>query len=1080
MKTFFLKTFTTLISLLFVVSLFSNNIVSNGNFESGLNHWGNWFNTSSGYNAVFQTTNSEVYSGSASGQVTISSIGSDAAFHKIMVKNTSFTLQANVDYEVSFYLKSNTTQSFSVQIHKDSSPYTLYAEKIYTASGNWQQYSFNFTSPVTTSDVRFAFKLGNRATTYYFDNIEIAESSQEYNSVIDPNYSIDWSRSGVPGGIPEVPTTVNVLDYGAVGNGSTNNLAAFEAALAAADYGEAVIVPAGTYRINGSLRIPEGRVLRGECPSDTRLEFFVNSKSPCIDIVTFEYGSFQAVTSGFQKGSNAINVNNPSAFSVGDYLEIQQENDPVLMYTEDRWNESWAANAVGQLFKVTGKSGNRIDLDRPVFYGFNPSLDPEVRAVGLIEDVGIEDLYIERLDASDGSSILIKNAALCWVKNIESNMTFRSHVDIQRGIDCEVRGSYFHHSHDYGGGGHAYGVDLATHTTSVLVENNALNFLRHALLIQLGATGNVFGYNYSTAPYWSNSNTNIPPDISMHGHFPNMNLFEGNIVVEATFSDHWGPVGPGNTMFRNRVTTSDIWLRDHSHRQNIIANELTGNGANVLIDPTVNNTWSHSNNENGTIRTTATVPIPASLYLDSKPDFLTGYPFPAFGHDVTLGANRIPAQDRFEENGELCGDICPGFDDSLIGQPCNDGNPNTENDRYTSDCICVGTPVSANDCNLISNGDFSNGTRDWNKWGCDINSVAGACRITNVQQGANRWNAALAQGDFRVQQGRQYEVSFDAASIQNNKTIYVKVGLSESPWTSFLYQEISLTPNNKRFNIPFTMSQATSSKVRLEFHLATSTTGLIVDNVELVPLSNDCDDSNDCEQIQNPNFTGQFTDDWRFFNCQATAANNGINIDVPYVAQNPWNIAVKQRGLNYEQGKSYRVSFKARANASRTIGVKAGRASSPYTSYNFKNINLSTSLQTHTFTFTMNNNTDSDAYLEFFLGTSAVNLFLGEVSVVETGCAGLREDLSNGIIDNYSVFPNPASDMLTVQFDLADDYNSGIIRLFDVNGKMILEEQKAMFSSNQFQLNVQTIPAGVYMLRVDVGGYFLTHKVVKY
>lgn len=48
-------------------------------------------------------------------------------------------------------------------------------------------------------------------------------------------------------------------------------------------------------------------------------------------------------------------------------------------------------------------------------------------------------------------------------------------------------------------------------------------------------------------------------------------------------------------------------------------------------------------------------------------------------------------------------DLCPGFDDGLIGTACNDGNPNTTNDIYQSDCNCAGTPLGGNpDCNDIS------------------------------------------------------------------------------------------------------------------------------------------------------------------------------------------------------------------------------------------------------------------------------------------------------------------------------------------------------------------------------------------
>lgn len=38
-------------------------------------------------------------------------------------------------------------------------------------------------------------------------------------------------------------------------------------------------------------------------------------------------------------------------------------------------------------------------------------------------------------------------------------------------------------------------------------------------------------------------------------------------------------------------------------------------------------------------------------------------------------------------------DVCPELDDNLIGTPCDDGNACTEDDVYTDDCECVGTVI---------------------------------------------------------------------------------------------------------------------------------------------------------------------------------------------------------------------------------------------------------------------------------------------------------------------------------------------------------------------------------------------------
>ncbi len=544
-------------------------------------------------------------------------------------------------------------------------------------------YIFQLKSPINTGHLTTVIMI--MTIFLLFQNIAQAQ----YNSVLN-NYSVDWSKAGVPNGIPNLPNTVNVLDYGAQGDGSTtnNNLTAFHNALSAAGYGGVVFVPTGTYFINGSIIMPEGRVLRGECPNNTILKFNISPNTiidppGCIDIATpsqyYDYGDFEQVSAGFTKGSTSITVNNPAVFSAGDFLEIEQDNDPVLMYTqpigaEPPWNQPWAQEAVGQYFVVTKKSGNTIYLDRPIFYGFNPALNPRARRVHFKTDVGIENLYIVKVDNSDRATIKIKNAARCWVRNVNSYKTYKAHVAIARAMDCEVRDSYFFDSHDHEGG-YGYGVTVVRHATSILVENNIFKRLRHSMLLGVGATGNVFGYNYSTAPYWYDNATTAndpPPCISMHGHFVTMNLFEGNIVQEATFSDHWGPVGPGNTMFRNRVETDYIRVSDHSHHQNVIANELAASPPEnqVDIDPSVQNTWFHSNInvDNSIPDGTVSVPLPPSLYHTLKPDFLEYYAFPTLGPGTTFGAGSIPAKDRYDSgnymlycacNSSVCFETCP-------------------------------------------------------------------------------------------------------------------------------------------------------------------------------------------------------------------------------------------------------------------------------------------------------------------------------------------------------------------------------------------------------------------------------------
>lgn len=89
-----------------------------------------------------------------------------------------------------------------------------------------------------------------------------------------PNCSYTGYRAGERP-LPSPPVVANVRDFGATGNGQTNDTAAFEAALEKAGRsGGAVLVPAGTYVLTNVLRlVRSGVVLRGEGADRSILAF---------------------------------------------------------------------------------------------------------------------------------------------------------------------------------------------------------------------------------------------------------------------------------------------------------------------------------------------------------------------------------------------------------------------------------------------------------------------------------------------------------------------------------------------------------------------------------------------------------------------------------------------------------------------------------------------------------------------------------------------------------------------------------------------------------------------------------------
>ena len=486
----------------------------------------------------------------------------------------------------------------------------------------------------------------------------IFETPNAFSQTLPTNRIVDWSKAGVQGGIPQVNAVYNVLTTtpALVADGVTDNTISLQALLNDnMTYPSPCVFyfPAGTYIFKSTVFLTSGRVLRGESPSTTLFHFNLgNTNVHCIDIVSRTAGNLTNVNAGSSKGSASITVADGNLFQAGNWAQIKQSNDPAIMGTNNPidWDASWSAESVGQLFKVIAVSGNVLTLDRPLRFDFYtpPGGTLRARTLQAIEHVGFENLKVKRvknLSTASGYTFFFNYAANCWIKNIESDSTLTAHVLIEQSTNIEVRDSYFHRAYNYGGGGNGYGVGAALHCGSILVENNIFQRLRHATLVSSGASGNVFAYNYSIDPVWDL--TGIPSDVSLHGHFPFMNLFEGNIVQKVSNSDYWGPSGPGNTLFRNRIEGNNIINMDNASNQNYIGNELLRSykfdirsGTGLII---------HGNNLGGTISYDPAygTTLSNSMYLTGKPAFFGDLNWPAFGPPNTINTGTIPAKQRF-------------------------------------------------------------------------------------------------------------------------------------------------------------------------------------------------------------------------------------------------------------------------------------------------------------------------------------------------------------------------------------------------------------------------------------------------
>jgi hypothetical protein len=495
----------------------------------------------------------------------------------------------------------------------------------------------------------------------------VAISFSSVAQTIPSARTVNWSLAGLRDSVPDFQNVVNIKDYGANADGITPDDSAFNAAMSALGGSAGVIFfPADTYAFAQSMTLPDSIILRGEGADSTMLKFVAPVSGDLIRITGNATSTKSFLVNDALKEDSYIIVDSSFLFVAGDYIKLTF-NDSLLVLS------TWAYNTVGQIIEVDAVSGDTLHLASPLRMDYPLSGNPMITKINPKKNVGIECLKILRTvtDAFQSSNISIGYAAKCWLKGMESDSCNFAHVEISNSTNIRIFNSYFHDAFDYGGGGKGYGVMIQFTSGECLVENNNFKHLRHSMILQAGANGNVFGYNYSIDPFWTGVSlpANSSGDMVLHGNYVFSNLFEGNIGQNIVIDDSHGSNGPYNTFFRNRADLFGIFMNNApaSNNQNLVGNEITNNTfpyGLYLINGTGH--FEYGNNVKGTITPAGTNTLPdTTYYLNAKPSYLNNisqYPLIGIPNTFTVGDNR--AKLNYAENIlTYCASLTP---DSLI------------------------------------------------------------------------------------------------------------------------------------------------------------------------------------------------------------------------------------------------------------------------------------------------------------------------------------------------------------------------------------------------------------------------------
>ena len=258
--------------------------------------------------------------------------------------------------------------------------------------------------------------------------------------------------------------TVSVKDFGAVGDGVTDDTAAIQAAI---NTGEAIVsLAGGTYRVDSTITIRSDLILE-----DGTLDFGNATAGDTCLSADGTRTETQALTGNATEGDQTLTVADSSAYS---------EHDWLLIDSTAVWDASNTSSPIGEIVQVDSQAAGVITVRGGVMDSYATADSAQVRLITPIKDVTLRNVTILGND-TDNNSLTGFRIAYGTNINVES-CTFKklSGTGISL-ISCwlsRVTNSFFQDAYDAGSG---YGVAISSAVQDVVISDCSFEFMRHSV-----------------------------------------------------------------------------------------------------------------------------------------------------------------------------------------------------------------------------------------------------------------------------------------------------------------------------------------------------------------------------------------------------------------------------------------------------------------------------------------------------------------------------------------------------------------------------------------------------------------------
>ncbi|MDR0307588.1 MAG: family 43 glycosylhydrolase [Chitinispirillales bacterium] len=412
---------------------------------------------------------------------------------------------------------------------------------------------------------------------------------------------------------------------------------------------------------------------------------------------------------------------------------------------------------------------------------------------------------------------------------------------------------------------------------------------------------------------------------------------------------------------------------------------------------------------------------------------------------------------------------------------------------------CDGPAPTPTPNNLVSDGIFSGPGlgSSWSLANMDDGAAASAsvrCNEVTIDitsTGAEIYQPQLIQQGIRLERRKSYKLTFDASSVGGNRTIVAqleRLGGDGVEWGHMYGQKtFNLTAAGGTHELEFGMDDPTDGNAQLAFNFGGSARSVTIRNVRLVETG---DITVPCNAIpptagnlvENGTFAGDgLSPHWTFANttggaaAEASLGCNEVTVTISSTGTAIYQPQLIQQGITLEQGKGYKLTFKASAATNRSIVVQLERRGDAdkgwdwgYT-YGQKTFNLTTNETAHELEFDMTDSTDQNVQLAFNFGASTHDVTISDVVLLATGSVS---------ISHGQTAPAVIRPLITINGRILNVSSSGNaemkIRVIDVRGRVRADFK----SSGGAKFSLARLPAGRYFVDIKGAGVKNTTSVM--